>query len=172
MNTFTDNNLRVSGWNISLEYRSLIIRTDLPSLSIKAKDFIERDGFNLKDEAHITCIGSSVGGSLSDTQLEIVRVGMCEYTIDDVTLGDVLYRVAQPKVVDNQSFERESLIAPINSPSIERLLKNSSDKLGITIDQFLHITIATRPDNQYAKRGIGINSQAEFDAINQGECHL
>lgn len=172
MNTFTNKNLGVIGWDISPEYRSLIIKTNQPALSAEAKALIEADGFNVKDKAHITCFGSQVGKELSDAQLDMTRVAMRGFSFDDVELYGSLFLVSNPKVIDGQSFERESLVAPISSPTIKWLLQKLSGQLYVPLDQFLHVTVATRPDSPIARWGIGINNQSEFDAISRGEYKL
>lgn len=161
--------LQVTGWDISPSYRSLIIKTVTPSLNPAAQQAIETAGFNLKSETHITVVGSSVGKDLSDTQFGQIRVAMREFSFDDVELVDDVYRVAKPKVVDGKALERESLIAPISSVAIGQLVQKLSHQLYISLDPYLHVTVATRPDTAIAQRGISIASRQEFDEINQGE---
>lgn len=166
---FADNKVQVSGWNSLTQSGSLILNINKPSLNSKVAAYLIDDSFLLKDEFHITCIGNSLAESLSTEQLALVEGMIAGVFVDDIYLDDKLYFIDSPKVVDGQLFERQAIIVSVISESLTNLLQEISDKLGIVIQPYLHITIATRPDNQCAKRGIGIESYEKFELINQGE---
>lgn len=166
---FADNKIQVSGWNNLAQSGSLILNINKPSLNTKVAAYLIGDGFLIKDEFHITCISNSLTESLSTDQLTLVERIIAEFSVDDIYLDDKLYLLDSPKVVDGQSFERQAIIVSVVSKSLMDLLKKISDKLGIVVQPYIHITIATRPDNQCAGRGIGIENNEKLELINQGE---
>ena len=123
-------------------------------------------GFQLKDELHLTVASASYMNELTAKQRELFHRLVQSEPRPSLDYQDVLYRVAKPKMVEGKAIERETLIAPVFSPQVEQMLGAIAAQLEVAPPQpFLHVTLFTRPDNTVARRGIGIASAEEWNAL-------
>lgn len=142
--------------------------TILDSLATRA----ELDGFHKKPEFHVTVL-SGVEPTIVNQKL----VKSCERAISVANAGgfdmqvipNAIWRIARPKIVGDESFDRESIVAQVRSQYLVcmyRGLQRYTDLNLIKQPPFSHVTLYTRGQEPYASRGIGIGSWSEFMSLN------
>ncbi len=155
------------GYEVHTDTRSVIHPVELPPLLPAVADQIAADAFTMKDEHHVTVIPASVGDQLADEQLGQLQGYFASLPEPELTFRpSFLYRVAKEKQVDQTVYPREALVARVQSYDITRATIGAYAMLHIPMHKaFLHVTVATRPDNPYASRGIGIDSPREWQDL-------
>lgn len=138
-----------------------------PKINSTACELIEKTDYILKTEFHITLIGAKYSDLFNDgrRRQQISKIAESVRGLDYV-FDKCLYSVSRPKLINGQEYDRQSLVAPINSAQLKGVLNQIIDDLQVDIpQQFLHVTIATKPDTKTASLGIGINSEAEWQSL-------
>lgn len=143
----------------------------------------QNNGFDQKDELHITIIGFTAGGEIRKVleRLREGRGGILEHLRSLINSTDwrfcfepERYHIQKEYVIRNRqgntadSVEhRESYIQLISIPTIEDFFAELNRMLGTDfLPPPTHITLYTRGDNrERARMGIGINSKEEFLAL-------
>ena len=146
--------------------RSALVEIHRPALVDELKALAEADGFEEKDEFHVTLLPAlDVLDDDNRRELEAFQIALHDKLVDDIRIiNDAVYRVSKPKVVDGVIYPRESIIARVHSNTILRMLgERMMNGFGIYVPTpFLHTTLFTKGDNAYARRGIGIDTVQEF----------
>lgn len=138
----------------------------LPAIDEGVVRRLAAEGFRLKDDPHITVANPAYLADLTAEQaLRLSARLLAEPTLA-YTVADVLWRITRPKVIGTETYERESLVALVDSTEITARLGEIATSLGVEPpDNFLHLTVATRPDTAVARRGISVNSAAAWAAL-------
>jgi hypothetical protein len=155
-------------YTVDTEARSVIFPVEAPRFDAAFAEKMQADGFTPKDEYHVTVIPSDYGAQVPDDVFET----MAAYFEDDKRLApEVIYRnrvfrINKPKIIEGEARPRESLIAPLGSVALSFAIMHARTHFQIHIPrEFLHVTLATRPDTPEGRRGIGISSEPEFLAL-------
>lgn len=125
------------------------------------------EGFKEKEEFHVTVLPRLDGEQPSEQELDQLQAVLDGEEVDDIRLAPSrIALVEKPKIVDGVSYPRESIIVPVHSERIHQLLGRVSMIYGRDVPKpFLHVTLFTRGENRYARRGIGIDTLEEFAAL-------
>lgn len=145
---------------------SVILPVDQPAIHPDIHSRLIADGFRLKSEFHITLVTAGIGRTMlagAGTRerilnaLEPVTILKPEYEAD-------LYHIDKPKEVYGTSFPRPSLVAKVTGSTLGLLVEQAWRQIAVPPPPLpiLHVTIATQPPNEYADRGIGIDSSIEW----------
>jgi hypothetical protein len=148
--------------------RSAIIPIYRPDLVEKLQDQALHDGFEEKEEFHVTILPTVDDISQVDPKdLQAFRIALTGKVDDIRVVEQEVFRINKPKRVGDVIYPRESIIARIHSSSILRMLgSRMMNGFGIYVPTpFLHVTLFTKGDNEFARRGIGIDSVQEFMAL-------
>ncbi len=153
----------------SREYNSIIMPVDAPSIADGVMADLTAQEYSLKEEGHITLLPREIGEQLNDTEFTYLAQRLLAFDDPDAIIryGD-LYEISKPKVSkDGTEYERQSLVSPVSIPKIASFMSSVVGEHGMggyfdVADIPFHCTIAVKPDNPYAKRGIGIASRKEW----------
>ena len=147
------------------ELRTVICEIEPPHIQPRVIDMMRSEGFDLKDEFHITVVPREAGEGMWTPTFEKLAgiMGRALLLESDYTYSHDLYRVRKPKLHEEQTIPRSSIVAPVVS---QRILQHI-DFVGMALDAplrapFLHVTLATHPDHPIARRGIGIPSEEDW----------
>jgi len=147
--------------------RSAFVHIPRPSLVDELAEQAIAEGFEEKEEFHVTVLPPGNAKLLNSKQLDQCRIVLEGASIDDVDVRrDTVYRINKPKVVGDTIYPRESIIARVHSGDILRVL----GRLPVAYDIYLptpllHVTLFTKGDSDIARRGIGIATAAEFNSL-------
>lgn len=164
------------------KYFTLILSINKDSLDLSSiREKAEEDGYDEKDELHITIIGFKNGTEVKkilknlspgDKQLKLTEIQtLIENTDWSFIRKDKAYHISKeyktpdPNNTGADLLEvRESYIQIVDLPSIENFYKDLNGILGSSIKAPLaHITLFTKgTDREKARKGIGINSEVEL----------
>lgn len=122
-------------------------------------------GFEEKSEFHITAMPQAYGEQLGQQALALCLKLFEETDIDDVAYGDVVLSITKPKMVEGVSYPRESLIIPAHSAKLDNIFGEIGRITGVSLAPYVHTTLFTRGDSQYARRGIGIESADDLKVV-------
>jgi len=144
---------------------SIIYPVDTPPFRDGLVAFMEDEGYRMKDEFHLTIANPAYRQMLSPEQLEHFEEVLQARPLP-LAYEDVLYVVEKSKDFPSQSFERRSIIALLKPTRLLESVGKIATELEVATPEFFpHVTIATAPDNAYARRGIGIASVVEWIAL-------
>jgi len=146
---------------------SIIYGVDLPEISQQVQVKLQRDGYDVKNEFHITLADAKYRSRLQDEQIKLIIGELAKHAPFDIEFDGALYAISKPKVIGGQAYERRSIVTPVHSPDIISWLGNITSRMEIEPPEqpFLHVTVATAPDTVVARRGIGIASRDEWQAL-------
>jgi hypothetical protein len=150
---------------------TLVWHIQAPSIAPAIKRRALAEEFEPKNEYHITLIGYATSTSLKDADaLRQAVVALtppdkaCDYKLDDK-----LYLIDRPKDLNGVSVPRQSLVALAKSQWVSGFIDQLGERLGQPLPQpFPHITLYTKGDAALPWRGIGIDSQVDFDKYCSG----
>jgi hypothetical protein len=157
---------------------------DLDDIEVRAWN----NGFEEKDEFHITVIGNRNAGEIKKLLKRMSEEGRAEILskikslIESTDWGFVIeprryhitkdYKSPAPGNKNEELKEhRESYVQMVSVPGLKRFYEELSALIGANLEtQPAHITLYTKgSDMEKAKMGIGINSQADFEKLNPEE---
>lgn len=146
--------------------RSIIYPVDTPPFRDGLRAFVEDENYRVKDEFHLTVASPEYRQALSEEQVEHFEELLKDSRLP-VIYQDTLYAISNPKLLpDGTSYERHSIVALLRPDKIYECLGKIASELEITMPKFFpHVTIATAPENLYARRGIGIYSAVEWEDL-------
>jgi hypothetical protein len=152
----------------SPETRSAIIPIERPKIIYDLASRALRDGFQEKDEFHVTVLPSVDKADISDEDIDRYRALVDGAQINDLRIiNSMVYRLWKPKMVIEEGesvfYERESIIVRARSLDVLRVLDRMGTAHGFNVPYpFLHATLFTKGDEPYASKGIGIATPQEF----------
>lgn len=167
-------------FEVSPDSRSVLLPIDPPDILPRVQRQMVQGQYDVKDEFHITVIGSDYGQRLEPDEFAALTefFDTCNRDITDVlqpgrrmefSVLDALYEVDKPKVTaDGHHYPRHSLVALVSSIAIVRTVNDAryATDLPDIPQPFLHLTVATKPKSSpIAKRGIGIDSEQEWKSL-------
>jgi hypothetical protein len=126
------------------------------------------DGFQQKQEHHITLVGADTVARLNLTPQQLPEL-MEGLTLGRCLFGKELFHLAKPKNFDGQVFFRRSLVSLVLLSEVDNFFEQLSKRLGQTIAiPFPHVTLYTQGDTDLPFQGIGIESANDFYQYLQG----
>lgn len=144
----------------------IICHIELPPIRDDVLLRIQDQGYRLKGEFHITLVSAALRALLTPEHVRAFEEFTAAVPDLPMTFDDRLYAISKPKILEGQSYERDSLVVPVASPEILAGLGSVAARLQIaTPEPFLHVTVSTRPDTTVAARGIGVESAADWAAL-------
>jgi hypothetical protein len=155
----------MAGYEYDLEQKTVLLRIDLPDIQEIVQKRIQEDGFQLNSEFHIT-IGQANGMDVTARKCQRFVETLNHLTEPNIQYTDDIYEIMKPTFVETVLRSRSSLVVPIVSGSVESDLRHMAVNEGIVLPQrFLHVTLATSPDTEVARRGIAIASLAVWETM-------
>lgn len=156
-----------------LSPESLTLLAHIPPELIDIDDavaaYANRNGFERKDEAHITLIGFGLGKRLLEAMEQLTDTAKNEGLelieslngrLSSFCFNEDYYHISKP------GSNRESIIQTVDVPGITDYFDELRDISGIEPGQpFPHITHYTKGDLDQRFRGIGIQNVDEFNAL-------
>lgn len=150
-------------------------------------NYSQKNGYRAKDESHITIIGFRSGEKIKDalavlpesersTLVEKIRslIDQTDWRFEIVQ--EILHLTKEYAAEDTDSGKpqkKESIIQRVDVPILEKFYAELNQLLGTSIKPPpAHVTLYTKGDEEEVFKGIGINSQAELDALEQEKLEL
>lgn len=156
--------MRGIGFQADPEQQSIIYNVPCPTISPSVLWRMEGDNFRLKDEFHITVLGGAASKLAADKFENVVDV-IDSSGLPMFTYHDDLYKINRPKIDGAIVHDREALVARVASSQILGLLARVAKHYDVEPEPLLHVTIATKPDTEIARRGIGIANAVEWHTV-------
>ncbi len=151
----------------SPETCSLLVSVQRPEdvLNALAKSALA-DGFEEKPEFHITILSGLPAERVSPALVDGCgqAISRANGVVPDFKLvRNAVWRIRNPKVVEGQSYERESIVVAVQSRYVTGLYTQLAQYTDLPLRQpFPHITLYTKGDEPFASRGIGIETWDAF----------
>lgn len=134
-------------------------------------------GFEKKKEFHITIIGFQTGAKILEVLARLPDKNSALATIETLvketnwsfSLKNGLHHVAKDYTFSNGSHEhREAILQTADLPTLKSFYEKLNQILGTRFEvPPVHITLYTKgSDKEKSRMGVGINSEAEFRALN------
>ena len=134
-------------------------------------------GFEKKKEFHITVIGFQTGAKILEALTKHPDKGSALAAIETLaketdwsfSTKDGVYQVAKDYTFSNGSHEhREAFLQTLTLPALKDFYERINEMLGTNFESPpVHVTLYTKgSDREKSRMGIGINSEAEFKALN------
>ena len=144
----------------------IIRNITLPNIKDGVLGRLKDEGYTPKPEQHVTLVTAAVRSRLNDGQVDALLRIADSIKDSHITFEDVLYEIEKPKQIEGQIYPRESVVVLVTSDYIWSQLAGFAMKQGVLIPEpFLHVTVATKPNTEVAARGIGIESEAEWQNL-------
>tara|TARA_Y100000310_G_scaffold344885_1_gene460245 strand:- start:2043 stop:2579 length:537 start_codon:yes stop_codon:yes gene_type:complete len=176
--------------NITFDEEKYLLLLNLNKAQVQVSDSIEREarenGFQKKDEVHVTLIGFRVGSEirgaltkLGDSRKRAIAEikELIERTNWDFELKQEFYHITKeyslPRGQGGQD-KRESYVQMIEMPGIKSFYQELNNILGTNLEiQPTHVTLFTKgSDEERSKMGIGVNSWKEFELLSPRQIEL
>lgn len=176
---------------INFDEKNFTLLLDLDKSAVDLaglRESANKNGFEQKDEFHITVLGFKNGGEIKKILKKMTpeqkqdMLAKIKALVDETDWSFKFepqkyhiakdYKTADPKNKGAEITEhRESYIQTISLPGIESFYKKLNILLGTSMEPPpAHITLFTGgSDKEKAKMGIGINSQEELKKLNSKE---
>lgn len=152
------------------ESRSIILPVEAPYIADGVMTQLTSEEYVVKTECHMTLVPDEVGSKLLPEQFALLAHDLDAAGNVPIELDGQIYEISKPKILEDEEYERHSLVVPVRARVLQLAIQHAAqaahaeDVLN-AYDIPLHVTLATKPENPYARRGIGIASQEEWDAL-------
>lgn len=154
------------GYEVNQEWGTVIYPIEPPPLEPQILQRITADGYQLKNEFHITVVSSEIGKNLDEQAFGRLADYFSRLQEPDYSYDDRLFAISKAKNMAGQIEPRESLVAPVQATRLLGVVATAAMVIGRDMPlPFPHVTVATRPDTAIARRGIGISSRAEWEQL-------
>lgn len=156
----------MSKFNYDPDLTSITWNTEQPKIKPEAMDLIKEAGLVLRSEFHVTIVHSQIGAVMGLEKLERFYKALGSGESFEVEYSEELYLLEKDKVTPEGSYPRKSIIAKVVNSTLRDRCSAAASASGVDApDTFLHLTIATTDDNEYARRGIGIPTASAWEEI-------
>ena len=162
----------------------LLLEVDASSVDTSpVENYAAQEGFEPKDEYHLTVIGFSVGNklkkSLKHLSSEQQETAMGELNHAIGLLGattlksDRYHRISKTYNYGEEAETRESIIQEVDIEGVEEFYSVYSQITGQELGTpFPHLTLYTKGDGEDSYRGIGIPSVEALDTISHQQIEV
>jgi hypothetical protein len=159
----------MSRFEADWDMRTITMPVEQPGIRDGLIEELAEKGWQLKHEFHVTVAHRELIKGIAKASFTDLAEILNENG-DNLSMeyAKYLMHISRPKITGEAEYPREALVTPVSSHSLEMLIHQSSQAVGIKpIRPFLHLTMFTRPDNPYARRGISIADRKAWHRLHR-----